>query len=45
MLAGIGAIHGLGVRLELLPPSSRQLRVVFQLRMWFADWLDMPAPF
>jgi len=38
-------MHGLGVRLELLPPSSRQLRVVFQLRIWFADWPDMPAPF
>ena len=43
MLAGIGAIHGLGVRLELLPPSGHQLRFVFRLRMWFAVWLGVPA--
>ena len=44
MLAGIGTVHGLDVCLVLLPPSGHLLRVVFRLRMWFADWLDMPAP-
>ena len=43
MLAGIGAIHGLGVYLELLPPSSHRPRLVFRLRMWFTVWLGVPS--
>jgi hypothetical protein len=30
------AIHGLGIRLELLPLSSRRLQLVFRLRPEFA---------
>jgi hypothetical protein len=43
VLAGIGAVHGLGIRLELLPPSGHQLRFVFRLRIWFALWLGVPS--
>ena len=44
MLAGIGAVHGLGIRLELLLPSGYLLLFVFRLRMWFAVWLGVTAP-
>jgi hypothetical protein len=42
VLAGIGAIHGRGIRLEPLPPSGCQLRFAFRLRTWFAVWLGAP---
>jgi hypothetical protein len=44
MLVGTGAINGLGVCLELLPPSGRQLRAAFRLRMSFTVRLGVPAP-
>ena len=44
VLAATGAIYGLGVCLELLPPSGRQLRFVFRLQLGFGVWLGMPAP-
>jgi hypothetical protein len=42
VLAGIGAIHSLGIRLELLPPSSHQLRFVLWLGVWLAVRLGVP---
>ena len=44
VLAGIGAVHGLGIRLKLLPPSGRHLRFVLRLRIRFAVWLGVPPP-
>jgi hypothetical protein len=43
VLAGIGAVHGLGVRLELLPPSGHLLRFVFRPQLWSALWVGMPS--
>src|SRR5439155_7892786 len=43
VLAGIGAIHSLRIRLELLPPSGRQLRFALRLRAWFAVRLGVPS--
>jgi hypothetical protein len=43
VLAGIGTIHGLGVCLDLLPPSGHQLRLAFGLRMWPVVWLGVPS--
>jgi hypothetical protein len=42
VLAGVGAVQGLGVRLELLP-SGYLLLFVFRLRMWFAIWMGVPS--
>jgi hypothetical protein len=39
MLAVIGAVHGLGIRFELLPPSDHELRFVFGPQQSFALWL------
>ena len=44
MLVDIGAIHCLDGCLKMLPPSGHLLGFVFQLRMWFAVWLGVPAP-
>ena len=44
MLAGVDALRSLGDCRELLRPPSRQLRLLFRLRMWFAIWLGVPAP-
>jgi hypothetical protein len=44
VLIGIRAVHGLGVCLELPPPSGHQLGFAFRLRMRFAVWLGVPPP-
>jgi len=43
VLAGIGAVHGLGIRLELLPPPGHLLRFVFRALLWLALWLGVPS--
>ena len=42
MLAGIGALHSLAIRLELLP-SGRWMRLVLRFWMWPAVWLGVSA--
>jgi hypothetical protein len=44
VLAGVDAVHGLGIGLDFPPPSGHQLRLACWLPVWFTDRLGAPAP-